>query len=171
MKQTTFNELYINELADLLSAENQLVRALPKLISAVETKDLELALSDHLERTHAHVDRLNQVFKMLNMSPKQETCEAMKGLLKEGESVVNDMPAGPVRDAALIGACQRVEHYEMAAYGTARAFAESLGYNDQAKVLGQTLEEESDSNERLTKIAIKQVNPMAKAESLTGQRR
>ncbi len=168
MKQTTLKELYIEELEDLLSAENQLVRALPKIIEAVMTKELGAAIEAHLEQTHVHVDRLNEVFKLLGEPAKQKTCEAMKGLLKEGDSAIADIEKGPVRDAAIIGACRRVEHYEMAAYCSTRAIAETLGFQDQADILGLTRQEESEANEVLSRIATKTVNSLALLADMVG---
>jgi ferritin-like metal-binding protein YciE len=168
MKNTTFKDLYVEELQDLLSAENQLVEALPKVIAAVKTKELSDAMKSHLTETKGHVKRLKSVFELLGEKPKEKTCVAMKGLLKEGEHAIKDIEKGAVRDAAIIGACQRIEHYEMAAYGTARAFSKSLGYFDQAEILHETLEEESTANGTLTNIAVDTVNNLASAKSMAG---
>ena len=168
MKQTTFKDLYVEELQDLLSAENQLVEALPKVIAAVKTKELSDAMKSHLTETKGHVKRLKSVFELLGEPPKEKTCIAMKGLLKEGEQAIKGIEKGAVRDAAIIGACQRIEHYEMAAYGTARAFSKSLGYFDQAEILHETLEEESTANGTLTNIATDTVNNLASAKSMAG---
>ena len=168
MKQTTFKDLYVEELQDLLSAENQLVEALPKVIAAVKTKELSDAMKSHLTETKGHVKRLKSVFELLGEQPKEKTCVAMKGLLKEGEQAIKGIEKGAVRDAAIIGACQRIEHYEMAAYGTARAFSKSLGYFDQAEILHETLEEESTANGTLTNIATDTVNNLASAKSMAG---
>jgi ferritin-like metal-binding protein YciE len=168
MKNTTFKDLYVEELQDLLSAENQLVEALPKVIAAVKTKELSDAMKSHLTETKGHVKRLKSVFELLGEPPKEKTCVAMKGLLKEGEQAIKGIEKGAVRDAAIIGACQRIEHYEMAAYGTARAFSKSLGYFDQAEILHETLEEESTANGTLTNIAVDTVNNLASAKSMAG---
>ncbi|MEX2242809.1 MAG: ferritin-like domain-containing protein [Fimbriimonadaceae bacterium] len=168
MKNTTFKDLYVEELQDLLSAENQLVEALPKIIDAVKTKELSDAMKSHLTETKGHVKRLKSVFELLGEKPKEKTCVAMKGLLKEGEHAIKEIEKGAVRDAAIIGACQRIEHYEMAAYGTARAFSKSLGYFDQAEILHETLEEESTANGTLTDIAVDTVNILASAKSMAG---
>ena len=168
MKNTTFKDLYVEELQDLLSAENQLVEALPKIIDAVKTKELSDAMKSHLTETKGHVKRLKSVFELLGEKPKEKTCVAMKGLLKEGEHAIKEIEKGAVRDAAIIGACQRIEHYEMAAYGTARAFSKSLGYFDQAEILHETLEEESTANGTLTNIAVDTVNNLASAKSMAG---
>lgn len=161
MKKTTLKHLYIDELEDLLSAETQLVSALPTIIAAVESKELAAALTSHLEETQGQVERLNKVFDLVGEPAKSKTCEAMKGLLKEGATAIADIEKGAVRDAALVGACQRVEHYEMAAYGTTRAFAKTLGYDEQANLLGESLEEESNANEDLGRLAATKINPVA----------
>lgn len=161
MKQTQLKDLYIEELQDILSAENQLVKALPKIASEVQTQELFSALKAHLTQTQGQVDRLHKIFKLLGEPAEAKECQAMKGLLKEGNEAITDIEKGAVRDAALIGACQRVEHYEMAAYGTARAFALTLGFKDQATILGETLEEEAAVDEMLSSIASKTVNPAA----------
>jgi len=158
MKQSTLTDLYIEELEDLLGAENQLVTALPNIIKAVESRKLASALEAHLEETRGQIDRLNQVFKLLSKPATKKTCEAMKGLLKEGDGAIEDFEKGAVRDAALIGACRRVEHYEMAAYCSTRHIAETLGFTDQVKLLEQTLEEESVADDTLTEIATSEVN-------------
>lgn len=162
MKEKTLKDLYIDELQDLLSAEDQLVETLPKIIKAADTPELQEAVTAHLEETKGHVTRLKQVFELLGEKPKEKTCEAMKGLLKEGAQIMEEFEKGPVRDAALIGACQRVEHYEMAAYGTTRAFAEILGFDDQADLLDETLQEEAAADDALSGVADSTVNPAAK---------
>lgn len=161
MKQTTLRNLYVNELEDLLSAEAQLVRALPNIIAAVESKELAATLTSHLKETEGHIERLKEVFELAGELAQAKTCEAMKGLIKEGTYAIGDIEKGAVRDAALIGVCRRVEHYEMAAYETTRAIAKTLGYGDQASLLTQSLGEESNANENLSKLAATKVNPAA----------
>ena len=146
------------ELRDLYDAENQLLKALPKLAEAANAPGLKLALSQHLEETKGHVARLDRVFRELEVKPSGETCEAMKGLVKEGEEFIQAKGEPAVRDAGLIGAAQRVEHYEMAGYGTARTLAKRLGFQDIAISLQQTLEEEGEADRKLTAVAENEVN-------------
>jgi Mn-containing catalase len=148
-------ELLTEELKDLLHAENQLVKALPKMAKAAKDADLKTAFEDHLEQTKGHVERLKQAFEMLDEKPKAKPCKGMAGLIEEGQETITDgkeMEEAPA-DLALIGAAQRVEHYEIAAYGTARAIAEQMGRPDIVKLLGQTLAEEEKADKLLTKLA------------------
>lgn len=147
------HDLFVHELRDLYSAEQQLVKALPKMANATTTPDLKEAFNHHLDQTRNHVSRLDKMFARLGTTSAGEECEAMKGLVKEGESIINGHGHSVVKDAALIGAAQRVEHYEMAAYGTARTYAEELGYDDIADWLQETLDEEGAANKKLTKLA------------------
>jgi ferritin-like metal-binding protein YciE len=163
MSVETLEELFIDELKDLYSAEKQIVRALPKLAKAVSTPELQQALLDHLEETKGHVERLEQIAEIVGKKPTGKTCAGMKGVLEEGSEVLEEMDKGNVRDAALIGASQRVEHYEIAGYGTARDFAKLLGMKDAVELLEQTLEEERAADQKLTGIA-KTVNNQARAE-------
>ena len=157
----TLRDLYINELRDLYSAENQLVDALPKMAEAASTWELKEAFNNHLAETRVHVQRLEQILQSLSEKPSGKTCDAMKGLIKEGESYVKADGNDSVRDAGLIGAAQRVEHYEIAGYGTARALAQQVGDLEAVVILQSTLDEESAANELLTKIAESWVNPAA----------
>jgi ferritin-like metal-binding protein YciE len=134
--------LYLLELSDLYSAEKQIVKALPKMIEKTESPELPQALEDHLEETRGHVERLEQVFEMHGESPQKDKCKGMEGVLSEGDELVGKDAIPAVRDAAIISAAQRVEHYEMAAYGTVRTWAEQLGYDKAAAVLQETLDEE-----------------------------
>ncbi len=161
MKQTTLRHLYIDELEDILSAEAQLVMALPRIIAAVESKDLAAALTCQLEETEGQVKRLKEVFNLAAEPAQTKTCEAMKGLLKESAGVIADIELGCVRDAALVGACQRVDHYKMAAYGTTCSFAKTLGYDEQASRLSASREEVSKTNEALGQLAATKINPAA----------
>jgi ferritin-like metal-binding protein YciE len=163
MSVETLEELFIDELKDLYSAEKQIVRALPKLAKAVSAPELREALLSHLEETKGHVERLEQIAEIVGKKPTGKTCAGMKGVLEEGSEVLEDMDKGNVRDAALIGASQRVEHYEMAGYGTARDFAKLLGMQDVVGLLEQTLEEEKAADRKLTAIS-KSVNNHAKAQ-------
>jgi ferritin-like metal-binding protein YciE len=153
-------ELYIDELKDLYNAENQLVKALPKMAKAASSDELRQGFEKHLEQTKGHVQRLEQVFESLGESPKGKKCKAMQGLVEEGAEVMGEDFEGALMDAALIGAAQRVEHYEIAAYGTVCAFAEELGETEQASLLTETLEEEKETDEKLTELA-QQINSEA----------
>lgn len=149
----TLHDLYIEQLQDLYNAEQQLVQALPKMASAASNRDLQEAFEDHLEDTHEQIQRLNSIFSDLNVAATGKTCQAMAGLVKEGEEAIQEHSDPEVRDAALIAAAQRVEHYEMAGYGTVRAFAKQLGFGNQADLLQQSLDEEGAADKRLTKVA------------------
>jgi ferritin-like metal-binding protein YciE len=162
MKIKTLHELYVESLRDLYSAETQLVGALPKVAQAASNRDLKAAFEDHLKQTKGHVKRLDEVFEELGEKPTGHTCVAMKGLIKETEEVISDVADKTVLDAALIGAAQKVEHYEIAGYGTARTFAQLMGHARQAKLLQETLNEEGKADALLTRVAESVVN--AKAE-------
>jgi len=149
----TLNALLIDELKDLLHAEKQLLKALPKMVRAATNPKLKAGFTAHLEQTRGQVDRLAQSFKILGLPAEGKTCHAMVGLLEEGTEVMETEAPDAVRDAALIGAAQRVEHYEIAGYGTARAFAEILGESEVAALLQATLDEEGATNKALTKIS------------------
>ena len=163
LKLESLQDLLLEELRDLYNAEKQLVDTLPKMSEAATSADLKSAFDHHLQQTQEHVSRLEGVFRDLGAKPSGETCEAMKGLVKEGESFVKAKGNKDVRDAGLIGAAQRVEHYEMAGYGTARSLARRLGEDQVAQVLQKTLSEEGEANEKLTLIAERQVNVNAAA--------
>ncbi|MGD0098203.1 MAG: ferritin-like domain-containing protein [Terracidiphilus sp.] len=156
MSVDTIDALFVEELKDLYSAENQITKALPKLIKAASLEELRSAFEHHLKETEGHVQRLEQVFEILGSSPKGKTCDGMKGVLDEGSEMLSETAGGNVRDAALISAAQRVEHYEMAAYGTVRSYAESLGQRQISEILQKTLEEEKAADKKLTEISQKQ---------------
>lgn len=158
MKLETLHDLYLNELMDLYSAEQQITKALPKIIDKTQSPELRTALKNHLEETRNHVTRLEQVFEMHGEEPKKQKCKGMEGVLEEGDELVGKDAPPAVRDAAIISACQRVEHYEMAAYGTVRTFAEQMGHERAAAVLKETLDEEEAADEKLTEIANARVN-------------
>ena len=158
LKLESVKDLLIAELRDLHNAEEQLVEALPKMAEAASSTELKNAFNHHLEETRKHVTRLDDVFKSLAEKAGGETCEAMKGLVKEGEEFIKAKGQPDVRDAGLIGAAQRVEHYEMAGYGTARTLAKRLGLNDIVETLQKTLEEERAADEKLTTVAESDVN-------------
>ena len=162
MKLETMRELLIDELQDLYSAETQITKALPKLVKASSAPTLQQAFEHHLEETKNHVKRLEQIFDHLNESPKGKTCEGMKGLLKEGDERVGEGGEAEVLDAGLISAAQRVEHYEIAAYGSARTYAELLGEREAVRLLSETLEEEKAADTKLSQVA-KKINIEAKA--------
>jgi ferritin-like metal-binding protein YciE len=153
-------ELYIDELKDLYNAENQLVKALPKMAKAASSEELSQGFEEHLEQTRAHVQRLEEISQSLGENPKGKKCKGMEGLVAEGAEVMKEDFEDSVMDAALIGAAQRVEHYEIAAYGTVCAFAEELGESEQASLLNETLEEEKETDEKLTKLT-QQINSQA----------
>jgi ferritin-like metal-binding protein YciE len=161
MSVETMQELLIDELKDLYSAEKQIVRALPKLAKAVSTPELQEALNTHLEETKNQVTRLEQIAELVSKKLSGKTCVGMKGVLEEGSEVLEETDKGAVRDAALIAACQRVEHYEMAGYGAARDFAKALGLNEAAALLDETLAEEKNADKKLNMVS-KQVNHAAK---------
>jgi ferritin-like metal-binding protein YciE len=158
MKMESLHDLYISELSDLFNAEKQIIRALPKMVEKAESPELRRALEHHLEETKRHVERLEQVFEMHGESPKRQKCKGMEGILAEGDEMVGRGAASAVRDAAIISAGQRVEHYEMAAYGTVRTYAEQLGHGRANALLQQTLDEERAADEKLTAIAKSRVN-------------
>ena len=157
MANEGFKELYVDELKDLYSAETQLVQALPKMAKGASSDELRQGFEEHLEQTKGHVQRLEQIFEALGESPKGKKCKGMEGLMEEGSEVLGDDYEGDVLDAALIGAAQRVEHYEIAGYGTVRALAEALGEDEHVSLLSETLDEEKETDERLTDIA-EQIN-------------
>jgi ferritin-like metal-binding protein YciE len=161
MSVETMDELFVDELKDLYSAEKQITKALPKLARAATSEELRQAFLSHLEETNGHVSRLEKAFEILGKSPRGKTCVGMKGVLEEGAEVLEDTDKGEVRDAGLISAAQRVEHYEMAGYGSARDFATLLGMSEIAELLEETLEEEKAADKKLTSIS-KQVNADAK---------
>ena len=161
----TLRDLYLNELRDLYSAETQLTEALPKMAEAASSSQLRAAFTDHLEETEGHISRLEEIFEALGEEPSGETCKAMEGLIAEGEDYVKAGGDKDVRDAGLIGAAQRVEHYEIAGYGTARTLAMRVGETEAAEKLQATLDEEAEADRKLTTIAEGEVNPEAAASS------
>lgn len=162
MELDTLEKLYIAELKDLWSAENQIVKALPKLIKAAGSKPLKQAFRRHLAESREHLRRLQRICRALDVSPRGKHCGGMEGLIKEGADLIRERPEPDVLDAGLITAAQHVEHYEMAGYGTVRTWARLLGYRDQANLLQQTLNEEGDTDKGLTKLA-KRINVEAKS--------
>ncbi len=157
----SLEDLFIEQLEDLYDAEHRITDALPKMADAATSVELKQAFQKHLRETENQVVRLEQIFSQLGKEPSRETCAAMKGLLSEGEDMVKAKGDPYVKDAALIAAAQRVEHYEMAGYGTARTFAEQLGHSEAARLLQATLDEEGNANKTLTAIAEQGVNQAA----------
>jgi ferritin-like metal-binding protein YciE len=153
MNTEQLNELLIDEIKDIYHAEKQLVKALPKIAKACDSEELAEAVKGHLAETQNQVTRLEQVFELLNSPAKGKPCKGMQGLLEEGTEAIEDQEAGPIRDLAIIGAAQRVEHYEISAYGTARAIAEQVGNSQVAKLLLQTENEEKATDEKLSEVA------------------
>jgi ferritin-like metal-binding protein YciE len=162
MKTKSLQDLFVDELKDLYSAEKQLVQALPKMVKAANSPALQEAFQSHLEETKNHVQRIEEIAAELDASAKGKKCVGMEGLIEEGKEIMQEDFEEGVIDVALIGAAQRVEHYEIAGYGTARALAETLGYAHAAQVLQQTLDEEKQADEKLSQIAETQVNEYAK---------
>ncbi|MBV8632105.1 MAG: ferritin-like domain-containing protein [Silvibacterium sp.] len=162
MRMDTLRELYVAELKDLYSAENQITKALPKLAKTATNPKLRQAFEEHLEQTNGHVQRLEQIFEALDEKPTGKICEGMKGLLKEGDELAREEGDSDVIDAGLISAAQRVEHYEIAAYGSVRTYAELLGEDEAVDLLTQTLEEEKQADQKLTQVA-KKINVEAQA--------
>jgi ferritin-like metal-binding protein YciE len=157
MKENSLKELYIDELKDLYSAENQLLKALPKMAKAATSPELKAGFEKHLTQTEGHVQRLEKIFDGLDESPKGKKCKGMEGLITEGSELIEEDPGDEELDAGLIAAAQRVEHYEMAGYGCVRTYAQLLGEEEAAKLLEETLNEEKDTDKTLTKLA-QQIN-------------
>lgn len=149
----TLEELFLEEIRDLYDAEKQLVKALPKMAKAASSDELRSAFEEHLEQTKGQVERLEQIFGLMDEKPKGKTCKAMKGLIEEGNETASEEATDPLGDLGMIGAAQRVEHYEIAAYGTARTMAEQIGMAEAVSLLEQTLNEEEETDKKLTSIA------------------
>lgn len=148
-----FQDLLIEQLKDVYSAEQQIIEALPKMVKAADSDELREAFQMHLEETRGQVERLDEIFEGLSRKPGAKKCKGMEGLIKEGEEALEEVEKGPARDALLIASAQRIEHYEISAYGTIRTWAEEMGMDDAADLLGETLDEESAADEKLTTIA------------------
>lgn len=153
MQLNSLKELYVEQLRDLYSAETQLISALPKMAQAASSAALKTAFQQHLDETRTQKQRLEQIFSEMGTSPQGETCAAMEGLIKEGEAVIKANGDAKVKDAALIASAQRVEHYEMAGYGTVRTYANELGFSDAKKLLQTTLDEEGNADKKLNSLA------------------
>ena len=158
MEMESLKELYVEELKDLYSAEKQLVKALPKMAKNATNPQLKKAFTDHLQETEGHVARLEEIFEMLGESNRGKKCKGMEGLIEEAKELLEEDAAEEVLDAGMISKAQHVEHYEIAGYGTVRTYAQQLGFDQQAELLQETLDEESKANELLTQIAESSVN-------------
>ena len=165
MELDSLQKLYVEELKDLYSAEKQIIQALPKMVKKASHPDLKAAFQEHLEVTRVQLERLDQIFEGLGKSPRGKKCKGMEGLLEEGKEMMQEDMEDDVMDAALIAAAQRVEHYEMAGYGTVRTYAQLLGDKNAAKLLQQTLDEEGDADKKLTQLAESSINVEAMAEA------
>jgi len=158
MKTLTFADLYLDQLKDSYNSERQILKALPKMVKAATSPELKKALTNHIEETKEQVERLDRIFTQLEKSPGRKICEATVGLIKEGAEMIESTEPGDVRDAGLICAAQKVEHYEIACYGCLRTYAALLGRASDIKLLDKTLQEEKNADENLTKIAVNTVN-------------
>ena len=153
MRLNTFRNMFVDQLRDIYDAEKQITEALPKMAKAAHSDELKAAFEQHLRQTEGHIERLDKIFDGLGEKPTGVKCEAMEGLIEEGEEIVEKRGESYVKDAALIAAAQRVEHYEISAYGTARTYATMVGMTDTAALLKKTLDEESKTDEKLTDLA------------------
>jgi ferritin-like metal-binding protein YciE len=153
MKLESLHELYIKELRDMYDAENQIIKALPKMVESCNSSQLRNALSQHLEQTRGHVERLERILTIHNEDVKGEKCKGMEGIIDEGKEIVKHDENPGVRDAGIIGGAQKVEHYEMASYGSLRTWAQQMGHTEAAQLLQQTLDEEKAADEKLSQIA------------------
>ena len=161
MKLESLKDLYVDHLKDLYSAETQLVKALPKVEKAAASKELKAAVHKHLAQTQEHVQRLESIFRALNTKPTGKMCKGMEGLLTEADELLKEDAEAEVRDAGIIAAAQKVEHYEISGYGTARTYAQLLGHEDAARTLQQTLDEEAQTDEDLSRLAEWHINATA----------
>jgi len=167
MEMNSLQDLFIHDLKDLYNAEIQLTKALPKMAKAASDPNLKQAFQTHFAETEQHVQRLEQIFGELDESPEGKKCKAMEGLIEEGKDLIDEDAEPEVMDAGLIGAAQKVEHYEIAGYGTVRTYAQMLGNDQAARLLQQTLDEEGATNKKLTELAMECIN--AEAEGGDGQ--
>jgi ferritin-like metal-binding protein YciE len=161
MQLNSLETLLVDQLKDLLSAEKQISKALPKMKKAASSEELQRLFEEHVEQTRRQMERLEQVFQMLGQSPGRKKCKGIEGIIEEGKEYLEEEGDPSVIDAALISSAQHVEHYEIASYGTARTFAQMVGRDDAAKLLQESLDEEQQTNDKLTQIAVSQVNKQA----------
>jgi ferritin-like metal-binding protein YciE len=164
----TLKDLFIDELKDLYHAEKQITKALPQMARKATSEQLREAFESHLKQTENQITRLEKVFKELDLTPRAKRCEAMEGIIQEGKTMMQELDKSETLDAALIAAAQKVEHYEIASYGTVRTYAQQLNFKNAASLLQETLEEESATNDKLNDIAINQVNLKAISGSKDG---
>jgi ferritin-like metal-binding protein YciE len=167
MKLDSLYKLFVEQLRDIYNAENQLLKALPKMAKQASSDELRQGFEDHLEQTREHVERLEQIFRDLDEKPKGKTCQGMKGLVEEGSEILGQDGEESVLDAGIIAAAQKIEHYEIATYGTLRTWANLLERDDAAELLQETLDEEGDTNNRLNDLAEDIINPEALSETET----
>jgi ferritin-like metal-binding protein YciE len=165
MKINNLNDLFMDQLKDIYSAEKQIIQALPKMAKAAQSDDVRQAFQEHLDVSKQQLERLNQVFEQLGTNPGRKKCMGMEGLLKEADEFMSEQVASDVMDAGLIANAQRVEHYEIAAYGTVRTFAQMMGHNQAASLLQQTLDEEGQTDQKLSKLAERQANISAEQKT------
>jgi len=161
MKMESLHKLYVHQLKDIYSAESQMLQAIPKMAEAAKDDELTQAFHDHLKETKQHIERLQQIFKGLDFEPGGHKCKAMEGLIQEATDLVNEDIEPAVIDAGLIAAAQRIEHYEIASYGSARAYAEKLGFAEAADLLDKTLQEEGETDRQLSRLAERRINFLA----------
>jgi ferritin-like metal-binding protein YciE len=161
MKLDSLETLFVEELRDIYNAETQLTKALPKMAKAASSPELKTAFEEHLEQTKGHIERLDEIFEGLGKKATGKTCKAMKGLVEEGSEMMEEEGEDSVLDAGIIAAAQKVEHYEIASYGTVRTWAEMLGKDDAVDLLQQTLDEETETDEKLTELAESTINQEA----------
>ncbi len=164
MESSQLMELFEDQLKDIYWAEKALTKAIPKMIKNASSSKLEKALTDHLEETNEQIERLEKVFKSIDVKPAAKKCDAMEGLIKEAEGIMEECEEGPMCDAGIILAAQKVEHYEIASYGTLRQFAETLGLKEAEKLLEKTLKEEKEADQKLSKLAEHKINVKATKE-------
>jgi ferritin-like metal-binding protein YciE len=163
MKLNSLHDLYLNELRDLYNAEQRIIKALPKMVEAASSPELQQAFESHLQQTRVQTQRLEQIFEKLGEPAKGQKCKGIEGIIDEGEDLMDEDAPPAVADAALISSAQRVEHYEIAGYGTVCNFARRLGFEDHAQLLHQTLEEERETDRKLTTLADSYINEEAKS--------
>ena len=161
-KMNSLDSLFLMEVKDLYHAEKQLTKALPKVAKKASSPQLKSAIEGHLQETEGHVNRLEEIFKILGQPVKGHPCSAMKGILEEADEVMSQKAEPAVLDAAIIGAAQKVEHYEIASYGTVIEWAKQMGRDDISRLLGQTLNEEEQTDRKLTELAKNRINPQAR---------
>ncbi|MCU7496787.1 MAG: ferritin-like domain-containing protein [Ignavibacteria bacterium] len=162
MQVDSLKKLYLDELRDLVSSESQIINAMPKMIQAASSKELKNAFNEHLDVTKRQLDRLKEIFRNMNESPEGKSCAGMEGIIREGQEIIGQATNSEVKDAGLIAAAQRIEHYEIAVYGVVRTYAEILGDEDSRDLLQNTLDEEKETDKKLTELAVNSINVEAR---------